>query len=248
MYRIPIALQAYSLRQTFAKHPLETMKSIRDAGYDGVEFYGNDFAPDFYAALLRESGLVCAGWHTPFEALRDDFDNVVRRNLAVGNRNIAVPFLKMENAQQWTNVACAMQVIAEKLARYGIRMGYHNHAHEMVKTDSGVTAWDIVAQNTSKEFFMQLDTGNAMAGGADVMTELEKYPLRARTVHFKPYSLANKFKPAIGEDDIAWEKVLDFCEQRGATEWIIVEYEDPEDPVSAVRKCAAELRRLRPLD
>ena len=248
MFRIPIALQAYSLRQTFGAHPLETLKIIRDAGYDGVELYGNDFSPELYAALLRETGLVCAGWHTPIDALRDDFDGVVRRNLAVGNRNIAVPYLRMENAEQWANAACAMQVFAERLAKYGIRLGYHNHAHEMQPCENGRTPWEIVGKNTGKEFFMQLDTGNAMSGGADALTELEKFPLRARAVHFKPYSKTGKFKPAIGEDDTAWDKVLDFCEQRGATEWIVVEYEDAEDPVSAVRKSIAELRRLRPAD
>ena len=118
MIRIPIALQAYSLRHTFADHPLETLKLIKDAGYDGVELYGNSFSPEFYASLLRESGLVCAGWHTGFEDLLKNFDDVVRRNLAVGNRNIAVPWLKLESNAKWADAAAAMHVMAEKLARY----------------------------------------------------------------------------------------------------------------------------------
>ena len=106
----------------------------------------------------------------------------------------------------------------------------------------------MIAKNTYNEVFMQLDTGNAMAGDADVLAELEKNPWRARTVHFKPHSKTLGTKPAIGEDDTDWEKVITFCETRGATEWIIVEYENPENPEEAIRKCAAELRRLRPLD
>ena len=248
MIRIPIALQAYSLRHTFTQYPLETLKKIKDAGYDGVELYGNSFSPEFYAELLKESGLVCAGWHTGFEDLQQNFDDVVRRNLAVGNRNIAVPFLKLENNAQWANAAAALNVMAEKLARYGIRLGYHNHAHEFIPGEDGVTPWDVIAQNTYKEVFMQLDTGNAMAGNADVLAELEKNAWRARTVHFKPHSHTLGPKPAIGEDDTDWEKVITFCETRGATEWIIVEYENKENPEEAICKCAAELRRLRPVD
>lgn len=248
MIRIPIALQAYSLRHTFGDHPLETLKLIKDAGYDGVELYGNAFSPEFYASLLKESGLVCAGWHTGFNDLMTDFDNVVRRNLAVGNRNIAIPHLNMEDNARWSNAAAAMNVMAEKLARYGIRLGYHNHAHEFLPGEDGQTPWEVVAKNTYKEVFMQLDTGNAMKGNADVMTELEKNPGRARTIHFKPYSRKDLFKPVIGEDDTDWEKVVTFCETRGATEWIIVEYEESENPEEAIRKCAAELRRMRPVD
>lgn len=248
MIRIPIALQAYSLRHTFAAHPLETLKTIKEAGYDGVELYGNSFAPEFYAALLKESGLVCAGWHTGFEDLLNNFDAVVSRNLAVGNRNIAIPYLKLEDNVRWANAAAAMNKMAEKLARYGIRLGYHNHAHEFIPGEDGLTPWEVVAKNTYNEVFMQLDTGNAMDGNADVLAELEKNPWRARTVHFKPHSKTLGSKPAIGEDDTDWEKVITFCETRGATEWIIVEYENPENPEEAIRKCAAELRRLRPLD
>ena len=248
MIRIPIALQAYSLRHTFAAHPLETLKTIKEAGYDGVELYGNSFAPKFYAALLKESGLVCAGWHTGFEDLLNNFDAVVSRNLAVGNRNIAIPYLKLEDNVRWANAAAAMNKMAEKLARYGIRLGYHNHAHEFIPGEDGLTPWEVVAKNTYNEVFMQLDTGNAMDGNADVLAELEKNPWRARTVHFKPHSKTLGSKPAIGEDDTDWEKVITFCETRGATEWIIVEYENPENPEEAIRKCAAELRRLRPLD
>lgn len=95
---------------------------------------------------------------------------------------------------------------------------------------------------------MVLDTGNAAEGGADPLAELEKYPHRARTVHLKPYSKSAGFAPAVGEDDLPWEAMLESCEQRGATEWLIVEYEEEKDPVSAVQRSLSFLRKLRPRD
>ena len=35
---------------------------------------------------------------------------------------------------------------------------------------------------------MQLDMGNALYGGADLVGILERYPDRAGTVHLKPYT------------------------------------------------------------
>ena len=69
MIQLPIALQAYSLRKIFEDNPLQAMNIIKNAGYDGVEFYGTHYQTELYVALLRQTGLVCAGWHTGIEAL-----------------------------------------------------------------------------------------------------------------------------------------------------------------------------------
>ena len=110
----------------------------------------------------------------------------------------------------------------------------------------GLLPWDIVAENTLPQVILQLDTGNAASGGADVPAVLEKYPGRSQSIHFKPYSAAEKFAPAIGADDLPWEKILDFCEKRGNTEWIVVEYEEKNDPEKGVAQSLAALHKLRP--
>ncbi len=245
MIQIPLALQAYSLRGIFEKNPLEAMQIIKTAGYSGVEFYGAHFQPEFYAALLRETGLVCAGWHTMLDDLEQHFDAVLRRNLAVGNHFIAVPWFDADSISGWKAFAGRLNAMAEKLAPYGIHLGYHNHAHEF-KSCEGEMPWHIIGDYTHRPIFLQLDTGNARHGDADVLAELEKYPWRNRTIHFKPYSKAAGFVPAIGDDDLDWEAILKHCETRGVTEWIIVEYEDAAHPVEAVERCAAYLKQLRP--
>ncbi len=219
--------------------------TARKAGYTGVEFYGMHFQAEFYPALLRETGLVCAGWHMPIEALEDDFESVLRRNLLLGNRYVCVPWFNAPTADEWKKFADRLNAIAEKLAPYGIRTGYHNHAHEFQPVD-GLLPWDIVAENTLPQVILQLDTGNAASGGADVPAVLEKYPGRSQSIHFKPYSAAEKFAPAIGADDLPWEKILDFCEKRGNTEWIVVEYEEKNDPEKGVAQSLAALHKLRP--
>ena len=243
--QIPIALQIYSLRRIFEENPLRALRIARKAGYTGVEFYGTHFHPEFYAALLRETGLVCAGWHTPIEALEDDFENTLHRNLVVGSRFICVPWFKAESLAEWKKFAARLNAVAERLAPYGILTGYHNHAHEFQMLE-GRLPWDVVAENTLPQVILQLDTGNAMSAGADVSAVMEKYPARAGTVHFKPYSRVAKFASPIGMDDIPWGKLLDYCERRGRTEWIVVEYEEEQNPEDVVAASLRALHRLRP--
>ena len=84
MKKIPIACQMYSLRDEWGIQPLESLRFLKEVGYTGVEFFGHYFSPEFHAALLKESGLACAGWHTRIDdlgALREDFDAVY---LAIG--------------------------------------------------------------------------------------------------------------------------------------------------------------------
>jgi len=160
MIQLPIALQAYSLRRIYEENPLRALKLIREAGYDGVELYGTHFQTELYPALLREAGLVCAGWHTGIDALEQDFDNTLRRNLAVGNHSIAVPWFNADSAAGWKAFAERLNAAAEKLSRYGIRLGYHNHAHEFQPVD-GETPWSIVAENTEGPVFLQREDAAA---------------------------------------------------------------------------------------
>ena len=86
-----------------------------------------------------------------------------------------------------------------------------------------------------------------MCGGADPYAVLTKYAGRNQSIHLKPYSKAAGYEPAIGEDDIPWEKVLSWGENEGRTEWFVVEYEMDKAPVPAIEKSIQHLRTLRPL-
>ena len=187
MAYIPIALEMYSVRKEFTENPLATMKAVKAMGYEGVEFAGDpQFTPEFYAGLLKETGLVCCGWHTPWARVQPDkLADTIRLNQAVGNKYIIIPWLKAESHQDWLTKAAEMNALADKLAPYGFRCGYHNHAHEFQPLD-GKAPWDSYMGNTYKRVVMQLDTGNALSGGADIMGTLNKYPGRCQTIHLKP--------------------------------------------------------------
>lgn len=243
MIPIPIAVQAYSYREIYNTNPLQALKEIKAAGYDGVELYGGEYQGELYAAMLRECGLVCAGWHTRLDFLQKDFDTILRKNLAVGNKYMCIPWFNAPDVDGWKKFADELQTMAARLAPYGIKTGYHSHKHDHEEIAPGVTPWDIVAQNTGRELILQLDIGNAASAGVDPCEVLTKYENRSQSIHFKPYSGKDGFHTAIGEDDVSWEKVMQFCREKGNTEWIVVEYEE-EDPLSICKNSLDFLRKF----
>ena len=122
-----------------------------------------------------------------------------------------------------------------------MRIGYHAHSQDFEKFE-GVSAWDLFFGHTSPEVVMQLDTSNCIDGGVDPVAVLKQYPGRVQTIHMKPNGSGPE--AAIGDDQIAWKEVFEFCEGPGRTEWYVVEHETSKDPLDAVRRDFEGLRKL----
>ena len=244
MIPLGIALQIYSLRSIYEENPLLALRKVREMGYSAVEFYGNHFKAEFYRGLLEETGLVPAGWHISIDELKNNFEEVVKKSLAIGNHTLCVPYFDAPCMDDWKRFADTLNSLAARLAPCGIRTGYHTHAHDHRELAPGVTPWDIVAENTEKAVILQLDLGNAASAGIDAFQLLTKYEQRSFCIHCKPYSGEKGFFTAIGEDDIPWEKVLAFAREKGETKWLIVEYEE-DDPLAVCHRSFAYLDKLQ---
>ncbi|HXG24950.1 MAG TPA: sugar phosphate isomerase/epimerase [Chthonomonadales bacterium] len=245
---IPIALQLYSVRQLCAQDLPGTLAAVAKMGYVGVEFagyYGR--SAQELKKLLDDNGLKVAGTHIGIDTLLgDQLERTVEFNRIIGNKFLIVPGLPEERRNSraaWLETARLMNEAAERVASHGMRVGYHNHWIEF-KPLEGELPWDTFFGNTRQEVVMQLDTGNALHGGADPIPFLRKYPGRAATVHLKEYSASND-KALIGEGDVRWDEFFALCESIGGTEWYIVEQETyAYPPLECVARCLQNLRRM----
>ena len=256
MVRIPIGLELYSVRNDLDKDVYGTLKAVAKMGYEGVEFAGPPRQSGrVLRSILDEVGLVCCGWHTPFNLVQDDkLAETIAFNKVVGNRYIIIPGLPGNvtgSRANWRKVADFFNQLTDKLAPHGMVTGYHNHHTEFTPLE-GEAPWDTFFGNTDKKVVMQLDTGNAYYGNGDCVAILKKYPGRAGTVHLKPYSKAagkanphHGFRPIIGEDEMPWAEMFRLCETTGDTYWYIVEYEsDAFPPMEAVERCLKALTAM----
>ncbi|HNS20698.1 MAG TPA: TIM barrel protein [Sedimentisphaerales bacterium] len=246
--KIPIGVQVYSVREVAQKDLAGTIAKIAQMGYQGVEFagyYGHS-AKDI-RKMMDDNKIVCCGTHTQYADLADDkLAATLEFNKTLGNKYVIVPWLegdKNNPKDSWLKYAQRFNVLAEKLKKQGMFIGYHAHAHD-VHPLGDTTSWDIFFSNTTKDVIMQVDTGNVMSGGGDPIAFLKKYPGRAVTVHLKEHSATNP-KAMIGEGDVKWTEVFRLCRSIGGTQWYIVEEEKDATSMTGIQVSLNNLKKFR---
>ena len=259
--RIPVAVQLYSVRTECEKDFPATIKAVADIGFEGVEFAGYfNFQASNLRRLLDDNGLKCAGTHTQLNTLvGDELPKTLEYNHTLGNKNIIVPWLAenmRDSKDAWLRTVDLFNELTQKVKPHGMRMGYHNHTFEFQPMDDdeprgianiqrGELPWDIIFSNTPRDFIMQIDTCNAMMGGADPLVFLKKYPGRSISIHLKEFSATNK-NAILGEGDVDWQQVFEICETTGGTEWYIIEEEkDVYPPLQGVEMCLKNFKKLK---
>ncbi len=235
--RIPVGVQLYCFRHLLAEDFPGTLAQVATLGYDGVEFAGYY---DYSAADLRQMidghGLQCASAHVGLNTLLgDELQKSIDFHQALGNTNLIVAAISQERRVSKDIVlrtAEAFSEIMEKLRPHGLRTGYHCHAYSFNTLLEGETIWDLLADNTPDDFILQLDTGNAANGGADIPEVIKHHPGKIRSMHVKPYlaSAEEPFDAYIGDDGLPWNEIFDLSETVGGIEWYVVEYEHEAHP------------------
>ncbi len=245
---IPIGFQLYTVRGEFSRNAPETLKTLGQLGYQGVEFWGYDGTPNIYQQysasemrkLLDGTGLKCCGIHLELKALsQDNFQRTIENSQALGNEylNVAAARDKMGSKAAIAELAALLNGAATQCRRHKMRVGYHAHPFDFAKLD-GRFAWEILFSQTEPEVNMQMDVGNCLAGEGDPIAMLKEFPGRTHTIHIK-----EREDKTFGSD--FYKEVFRLCETTSATKWYIVEMGGPEGNGFEVPKQAlAKLRRL----
>jgi len=244
----PLAVQLYSVRENCARDLAGTLQAIAAMGYDGVEFAGfHGHEATDVRQMLDDTGLKVAGAHIRLEQLEGEaLAATVAFHQIIGNEFLIVPGLAptyTATLDGWRLAAVALNDVAQALAPHNMRTGYHNHSHEFARLEGRVPL-DLLLDQTSDEVVAQFDTGNGLAGGADMTGYVEKYPGRAVTVHLKEHARDGR-EVLIGQGDVDWAGFFDACERIGSTRWFIVEQETyPVPPMQAIEGCLKNLRAM----
>ena len=251
--KLPLAVQLYSVKDLLSKDLLGTLKQVKEAGYDGVEFYGGlRYVAQDIKRALEETGLQIVGWHTPWECLSpENIYATITYNKVIGNQYVVVPWMPDETLQNRENClqfAAQLTWVSDVLAMHDMVVGYHNHGTEMRPTSTGELPWDIIAQNTPSTVILQHDIGNGLNGGGDMMAALKNYPGRATTLHVKPWAENGGYNTFYDDANckIDWDEYFDICRKQAGVRWYIVEFENeerfPEGPMAAIVAAAKWFR------
>jgi sugar phosphate isomerase/epimerase len=138
----------------------------------------------------------------------------------------------LEQAQQWCIEA--IRTCCDYAASRGVILALENHGGIVSKADDLLT---IVRAVDSDWFGVNWDSGNV--GGADPYGELAKLAPYAVTAQIKTHIGRNG-----GHEPADFARVLDTLRKADYRGWLALEYEDEEDPKTAVPRLIEQLQKL----
>jgi sugar phosphate isomerase/epimerase len=246
--RIPVALQLYSIREECKRDLPSTLAAVAKMGYDGVEFAGYyDRDAKQLRKLLDDLNLKAFSTHIAIKTLvGDELEKTVEFNQILGNSRLTVAWLPASKTiQPWFDVAAQFNAVAEKLKERHMRVGFHNHVHELDLVE-GKRPWDVFCDNTNKDVTLQMDLTHFPARGLDPVDYMKRYAGRVRMLHCKDHPPEGR-DVLLGDGTIDWKKIFAASESVAGVECYIVEqerYPAPLTPMECVAKCLQNFRRL----
>ncbi len=236
-----IAAQLYTVRaHTQTPDDLaRTLRRIRDIGYSAVQVSAvGPVDAGLLGRMLADAGLACCATHVPLDRLRADPAGVVADHQLWGCRYVAVGgyFPDRPAAADWDRFADDLNAVAAAYAGSGLRLGYHNHSHELATFNDGTTRRTALARLVDRldpAVFLEVDTYWIAHGGGDPAAWIASLPGRVPCVHLKDLGIAYPAEQQmreVGEGNLNWPAVLAACRSAGV-EWHVVEqdtcYRDP---------------------
>jgi sugar phosphate isomerase/epimerase len=231
-----LSVQLYSVRDALTADLPGTLARIAALGTSNVELY--DFvrrAPELSAAL-RDAGLAAPTGHATLvsdgaPALSETFAAAAEAGVGV----VVDPFVAPERWADVDEIARTAERLNEasvEAAAHGLRVGYHNHAHEFAHSFDEESAYDVFAAQLDPAVVLELDAYWAAVGGQDVPALVERLGDRVGALHVKdgpvrgepgedPDALTDRQLPA-GRGEVPLDAVLVAAP---ALEFAIVEFD-----------------------
>lgn len=271
---LPVAVQIYSVRDDAEKNLADTLRKIKDMGYDGVEFAGlYGYSPEYIKGLIDGIGLVPVSAHIPLNDMLADPEGTFAAYATIGVRYAAVPYVTEERrpgAEKFEQMITEIAKLGEIAKKYGIQLLYHNHDFEFKKVD-GEYGLDILYSRVPTEFLQtELDTCWVNVAGEVPADYILKYTGKSPVVHLKDFYMSGKpagqlyaligldeddekekepskfeFRP-VGHGMQVMPAILDASVKAGAG-WVVVEQDEPSLGLTRMDSIKASREYLKSL-
>jgi len=257
-----LGLQLYTVRADLAKDYEGTLKQVKAAGVRKVQanLTMSGKTSQQQRKLYDEMGLIWESIHAGGDALRTTPQATIDEAKAAGIKNITCSFplypadratiMAGTTVDDWKRNIDAFNKVGDLCKKAGLSFAYHNHNLEFRKIGE-VLPYDLLLKDTDPALVsMEMDIGWVIAGGADPVAYLTKYPKRFSSVHIKdlknqgiPNTNMKMVSAIIGQGIVDWSKVLPAVKKSSVTS-AYLEIEEPYDPspVGMVTASAAFLK------
>ena len=257
-----LGLQLYTVRADLAKDYEGTLKLVKAAGVRKLQanLTMSGRTSQQQRKLYDEMGFIWESVHAGGDALRNTPQATIDEAKAAGIKNITCSFplfpadratiMAGPTVDDWKKNIETFNKIGDLCKKSGLSFGYHNHNLEFRKIGD-VLPYDLLLKESDPALVsMEMDIGWVVAGGADPVAYLTKYPTRYSAVHIKdlknvgiPNTNGKMDSAIIGKGIIDWSKVLPAVKKSSVTS-AYLELEEPYDPspIGMVQQSAAFLK------
>lgn len=272
MKQFKVGLQLYSVRSLMEKDFYGTLKAVKEAGYDYVEFAGYyGHTAEEVRGMLDELGLTCISVHQGPDLFMEKGQEAVDYLTTIGAKYCAIPWYGIEHYENghFDETIAMFKQVSALLAKSGIRLTYHNHDFEFRKLDGEVILEKIYAA-MGGAIEGEVDTCWVHYAGVNPAEFILKYKGQMKTLHLKDfvceklgggpvYALIDdsgkaeggskedtgfRFRP-VGQGIQDFPAILAAAEEVGI-DYVIVEQDDSYDqcPLEAAKQSRDYLRTL----
>lgn len=221
------SVQLYSIKLLCEENLELGLKTVSELGYDGVEFagfFGN--SPETITEWLTKYNLEVQGAHIAPELIFDSPEYTIAYHKAIGNKRIICPWYDMDKTADVMELVAKIKKVAPLYKEAGMKLYYHNHAHEF-KKDEDEYFIDILAQNTTAdELSLEFDVYWIYRGGENPVDYLTKYADRIDIFHAKDGTMDSDAPVGMGALDF---KAIFETAKKLDLEWAVVESESKEN-------------------
>lgn len=244
VFKGPVGLQLYSLRDIFAQDVEKGYQTAEDLGFGYVEMAGTCGPTSLeMVELLKKHNLTPIAGHWDYNLFKDNPEQVAKEAKMLGLKYAGVAWLPHEGDLDEAEVLAAAEVFNKAgavLAESGIGFYYHNHGYEFLPYKDGETLFDLLVQKTDPKYVsFQMDVLWTVFPGQDAAALLRKYPDRWSLFHLKDLKKGVKGNHsggtpvendvALGTGQVPYAEVLKAAQEVGV-KYYFIEDESPRVP------------------
>lgn len=185
----PLAVQLYSVRDLIDVDRAGVLSRLAEIGFGAIEPFRPEDDPAGLRAIADDLGLQVCAVHAGGLVRDADPNEVFDAVHTLGTTLVVVPggipAEEFTTADGVRRVADRLNVLAERAAAAGLRLGYHNHEHELEARMDGRHGLEAVAELLEPDVFLEVDTYWAAVGGANVPALLSRLVERIELLHVK---------------------------------------------------------------
>ena len=243
-----LGAQLYTVRSrlTNEQETEQTLKEIKEIGYDSVQLFGSVELIENCAKYSIIAGLSVVG------VLVDmNFCEKYEQELFGICKKYNIPDLGISSSHnEYQDPKAYIERVhsfARKVKAEGLTFSYHNHGHEFVRLLDGRTAMSHFLEKFDPSLvdFMP-DTYWLHDGGYDVRYFLEETKDRVKILHLKDLKRLEQGHTyaEIGNGNLCFKKILKLAENLGIEQYVVEQDVCPADPVDSLRTSYNYLKSL----